>query len=163
MTLTRTRRSFYRLPGEALRGTLRAWAPLAALRPSGPRRRRRASRSPRPAAPAGRRNDQGQARELQKRAILPALQCEAGQRSPARALRVTRDGLRPPLRLIFPDWSWRQLEGWPVMVGVQQRRTACCEIVGSTGRIPLRLDACRERSRWSAFLYANGISCNDAS
>ena len=35
--------------------------------------------SPRPAAPAQRRNDQRQARELQKRAILPALQCEAGQ------------------------------------------------------------------------------------
>src|SRR5262249_35750052 len=37
-----------------------------------------------------------------KAAILPALQCEAAQRSPARALRVTRDGLRPPLRVIFP-------------------------------------------------------------
>lgn len=34
---------------------------------------------PGPAAPAERRNDQRQARELQKRAILPALQCEAGQ------------------------------------------------------------------------------------
>ena len=38
--------------------------------------------SPRPTAPAGRRNDQRQARELQERAILPALQCEAGQDLP---------------------------------------------------------------------------------
>ena len=66
------------ITGRAFRGRLRAWAPPAALRPSGPRRRRREP-SPRPAAPAGRSNDQRQARELQERAILPALQCEAGQ------------------------------------------------------------------------------------
>ena len=44
MTLTRTRRSSRRSPGGPSGETLRAWAPLAALRPSGPRRRRRASR-----------------------------------------------------------------------------------------------------------------------
>jgi len=48
MTLNRTRRSSRRSQGGCSGGTLRAWAPLAALRPSGPRRRRRASppRSP---------------------------------------------------------------------------------------------------------------------
>jgi len=88
------------LPGE----TLRAWAPFAALRPSGPRRRRRASR------PRGPTHRPGAATISARRAnckstILPALQCEAGQRSPTRALRVTRDGLRPPLRLIFPGFG----------------------------------------------------------
>jgi hypothetical protein len=38
--------------------------------------------SPRPAAPAERRNDRRQARKLQERAILPAPQCEAGQDHP---------------------------------------------------------------------------------
>jgi len=38
--------------------------------------------SPRPAAPAGLCNDQRQARVLQERAILPALQFEAGQDHP---------------------------------------------------------------------------------
>ena len=64
-------RSPRRSPGR-FRGRLRVWAPPAALRPSGPRRHRRTSSSPRPAAPAGRHNDQRQARELQERAILPA-------------------------------------------------------------------------------------------
>jgi hypothetical protein len=60
---------------------LRAWAPLAALRPSGHAASAREP-SPQPAAPAGRRNDQRQTRELQERAILPALQCEARQDHP---------------------------------------------------------------------------------
>ena len=55
---------------------------------------RRTGQAPQRSAPG--------ARAARAGAILPALQCEAGHRSPARALRVTRDGLRPPLRLIFP-------------------------------------------------------------
>jgi hypothetical protein len=53
----------------------------------------------RPAAPAELRNDQCQARELQERAILLPLQCDVGQDHPHRALalRVTCDGLRPPV------------------------------------------------------------------
>ena len=97
-----------------LRGTLRAWAPPAALSPDGHGgvgvravpATRRTGEAPQRSAPSAR---------AAKRAILPALQCEARQRSPARALRVTRDGLRPPLRLIFPGIPWRLSEGWPGM------------------------------------------------
>jgi hypothetical protein len=53
-------------------------ARLAHLRPSGPRRRRRASRPRSPPHRAKRRNDQCQVRDLQERAILPAPKCEAG-------------------------------------------------------------------------------------
>ena len=53
---------------------------------------------PATAARAQRHKDQHQALELQGRAILPALQCEAGQDHP----QMTRDGLRPLLRLILP-------------------------------------------------------------
>ena len=56
-----------------------------------------------------RRNDLRQGRELQERAILPALHCEGRARSRARALRVTRDGLRPPLGVILPGSGWRQV------------------------------------------------------
>lgn len=45
----------------------------------------------RPAAPAELRNYQCQARELQERVILLALQCDVGQDHPL-ALRVTCDG-----------------------------------------------------------------------
>ena len=58
--------------------------------------------SPQPAAPAGRRNDQRQARELQERAILPALQCEAKQDHPQGRFASHVMAYGHPLRLIFP-------------------------------------------------------------
>ena len=116
MTLTRTRRSSRRSPGGPFGGTLRAWAPPAALRPSGPRRRRRASLSPRPAAPAQRRNDQRQARELQERAILPALQCEAGQDHPQGRFASHVMAYGHPCALIFPGSDRRLSEGWSGLV-----------------------------------------------
>ena len=75
-------RSSRRSLGRPFGGTLRAWAPPAALRPCRATAASARESSPRPAAPTQRRNDQRQARELQKRAILPALQCEAGQDHP---------------------------------------------------------------------------------
>jgi hypothetical protein len=62
------RRSSRRLPDGPPGELLRAWAPPAALRPSGPRRRRRASH-PRDSTPAERRNDQRHARELQSKPL----------------------------------------------------------------------------------------------
>ncbi len=82
IALIRTRRRSRRSLSGAFRGTSHAWAPPAALRPSGPRRRRRASCPRGPPHRLGRRNDQRQARQLQERAILPALQCAAGQDHP---------------------------------------------------------------------------------
>jgi hypothetical protein len=102
MTLTRTRRSSRRSPG-LLGERCAPGRRLPLLGPPGHGgvgaravpAARHTGRAPQRSAPGSR---------TAKAAILPALQCEAGQRSPARALRVTRDGLRPPLRLIFPGW-----------------------------------------------------------
>ena len=49
----------------------------------------------RPAAPAELRNDQCQARELQERAILLALQCDVGQDHPHRRWRCASHVMAP--------------------------------------------------------------------
>ena len=66
---------------------------------------------PAAAAPAQRRNDQRQARELQERAILPTLQCEAGQ-DHAQGRFASHVIPSSPLRVIFPGSGWRLSEGW---------------------------------------------------
>jgi len=66
MTLTRTRRNSRRSPGEPSGGRCAPGRHLPLLALTGTAASAR-ELSPRPAAPAGRRNDQRQARELQGR------------------------------------------------------------------------------------------------
>ena len=82
IALTDARHSSPRSSGGRIGETLRAGAPPAALRPSRATAASARQLFLRLAAPARRRNDQRQARELQERAILPALQCEAGEDHP---------------------------------------------------------------------------------
>jgi hypothetical protein len=75
-------------------------------------------------------------RDPHERAILPALQCEAGARSPARALRVTRDDLRSPLRVILPRLGSAPVGG---RANVENRHPGKphepgCAILGKTSR-----------------------------
>jgi len=81
MALIRERRSFPPSPGGPSGERCAPGRRLPLLALPGTAASARES-SPRPAAPAGRRDDQCQARELLERAILPALQYEAGQDHP---------------------------------------------------------------------------------
>jgi hypothetical protein len=82
ITLTRTRRSSRRSSGGPSGGTVRAWAPLAALRHSVPRRRRSASRPRRPPYPPGAATISAKRASCKSGPPSGALQCEAGQDHP---------------------------------------------------------------------------------